>query len=605
MPTNYSSIFNYIVAQEEAYQIPINLNGWSWSMPQHLKTSFFYDHGRLLNGNDEDTPVKNITRPLLNLQKRAEDLDVKDIVLYVDDPDNYHLSFLVKKYHDDIFTQENNIDEFLDEVKESKVVYGGGLAKKMNRARPEVIPLQSIAFCDQTNMLGSPLAFKHFYNPDELKQMEKQGWGNTANGADTTIDEIIALAEDTKVLDKQTGLPIKTPTKCIEVYEVHGTLPPFAEDGDEFQKYEYQFAIVAFYTDSKNKKHGVTLFRKTQKAGNLKLLLRDKIYSRALGFGGAEELFEPQVWTNYSVIRQKDLLDATSKIILKSTDPAVAAKHPSGLKNMSNLEIVDIQEGSDIQQIDTTPRSMILFDKFEQGMKDHAQLTASAFDPTLGDTPPSGTPFKLQDLVVSEGNGLHVYRRKKFAKFIEEVYRDWIIPHIQEQITSGSKFLSDLSFDEMKYVTDCVVRNMAKEFVINKILGGENVTQEQLDAYKEVVRQEFVQKGNKHFIEILKGEFTNKPLAVKISIKGHQKDLAKQVDKLTNIFRQIFASPQAFQQVMQIPGMQKVFNELLEASGLTPGDFSTVSSYQPILSPMQPSPNALAGAMTPQVNQQQ
>lgn len=597
----YSSIFDYIIYQEEAYQQPININGWNWSMKEHIKTSFYYHHGRLLNGNDEDTPVKNITRPLLNLQFRAEDLDVKDIVLYVNDPDDYHLSFLVKKYHDDVFAVENNIDEFLDDVKESKVVFGGGLAKKMDRARPDVVPLQSIAFCDQTNLLGAPLAFKHYYNPDELKEMESQGWGDPNNGAEVSIDDLIILAEDTKTLDKQTGQPIQTTTKCIELYEIHGNLPPFSGDGDKFQNYEYQLVIVGFYTDKENKKKGVTLFRKKQKKGNLKLLMRDKIYSRALGFGGAEELFEPQVWTTYSVQKQKDLLDATSKIVLKSTDPSIASKHPSGLKNISNLEIIELQEGSDLSQVDTTPRSMVLFDKFEQGMKDHAQLTASAYDPVLGDTAPSGTPFKLQDLLVSEGKGLHEYRRKKFAKFVEEVYRDWIIPYIQEQITSGSKFLSELSVDEMKYVTDCVVRNLARDFLFNKVAAGEDVTQEDVDAYKELVKQEFARGGSKKFVKILKGEFTKKPLAVKINVKGTQKDLAKQTDKLVNIFRQIFASPQAFQQVMQIPGMAKIWNEILESSGLTPGDFST--SYQPIPSPIQPSPNAMAGAMTPQINQ--
>ncbi len=597
----YPSIFDYITAQEQAFLQPININGWDWSFREHVKTSFFYHHGRLLNGNDPDTPVKNITRPLLNLQLRAEDLDVKDIVLYVDDPDDYHLSFLVKKYHDDVFVQENNIDEFLDEVKESKVVYGGGLAKKMNRARPEVIPLQSIAFCDQTNLLGAPLAFKHYYNPDELKDMERQGWGKEANGADVTVDELIVLAQDSKTLDKTTGQPIPSTTKCIELYEVHGTLPPFVADGTEFQKYEYQFAIVGFYTDSEGKKKGVTLFRKIQKKGNLKLLLRDKIYSRALGFGGAEELFEPQVWTTYSVQRQKDLLDATSKIILKSSDPAIAARHPTGLKNLSNLEIIDMQDGTDISQIDTTPRSMVLFDKFEQGMKDHAQLTASAFDPNLGDTAPSGTPFKLQDLLVTEGKGLHEYRRKKFAKFIEEVYRDWIIPHIQEQITSGTKFLSELSVEDMKYVTDCIVRNQANEFIKKMVLSGKLVTQEEVDQYKEIVRQEFSRGGNKKFVKILKGEFTKKPLAVKINIKGMQKDLAKQTDKLVNIFRQIFASPLAFQQVMQIPGMAKVWNEILEYSGLTPGDFTSTYSGQPIPSPMQVNPQAAAGANAPQL----
>lgn len=583
--TKYADIYSYIEAQETAYSQPIDLNGWSWSMKDHIKTSFYYQHGRLLNGNDEDTPVKNITRPILNLQMRAEDIDVKDIVLYVDDPDYYHLSFLVKKYHDDVFVVENDIDEFIDEVKESKVVYGGGLAKKMNRAKPEVIPLESIAFCDQSNMLGAPICFKHNYNPDELKMKEEDGWGKESNGANITIDELITLAEYSKVLDKQTGLPIPSTTKSVEVYEVHGTLPnAYLNDSHEFNKFTYQIQIVAFYQKSDGKRQGCTLFRMKQKEGNLKLLLRDKIYSRALGYGGAEELFEPQVWTNYSVIRQKDLLDATSKVIIKTTDPTLAAKHPTGLKELDNLEIIEVQQGSELAQVDTTPRSMILFDKFEQGMKDHAQLTGGATDALLGETPSSGTPFKLQDLITAEGKGLHDYRRKKFAKFLEQIYMDWIIPYIQDEVVKGTKFLSELSMEEMQYVGDCVVRNETKKYVIEKVLNGEVVEAQEIEAFKQKTREEFARGGNKKFIEILKGEFTRKPLRVKVNIKGAQRDLAKQTDKLVNIFRMIIANPEGFQSLMQNPSMSKVFNEILEYSNLSPLDFYT----KPIPSPMQP-----------------
>jgi len=75
-------IFNYITEQENVFALPISINGWDWSMKDHIKTSFYYKHGRLLNGNDEDTPVKNIVRRMLTLQYTAEDVDVKDIDLY-------------------------------------------------------------------------------------------------------------------------------------------------------------------------------------------------------------------------------------------------------------------------------------------------------------------------------------------------------------------------------------------------------------------------------------------------------------------------------------------------------------------------------------------
>ena len=68
---------------------------------------------KLKTGKNDYKPVKNITRPILNLQHRTEDIELKDVQIYVNDADKYHLSFLVKKYHDDVFVQENDLDTFL------------------------------------------------------------------------------------------------------------------------------------------------------------------------------------------------------------------------------------------------------------------------------------------------------------------------------------------------------------------------------------------------------------------------------------------------------------------------------------------------------------
>lgn len=582
------NIYQFVLSEEAQFTHPIDVHGWNWSMKDHIQTTFYYKHGRLLNGNDDDTPVKNIIRPLLNVQYRAEDIDVKDIVLYVDDPDSYHLSFLVKKYHDDVFLQQHNLDEFIDDFKESKVDYGLAIAKKGVGAKPIVVDLRSIAFCDQTDALKGPIAFKHFFNPAELKDMEEVGWGDEANGATTTVDELIQKATQTRQNDKQEGVENKTPTSYIEVYEVHGPMPEsYLDDEGDPLKYKLQFQIIAYYRDEDDNKVGVTLFRKELKEPMLKKLERDKIYSRACGYGGAEELFEDQVWTNYSVIQQKNMLDAASKIVLKAIGSNIKARYPHGLKNVDNLDIIELNEGEDLAQIDNTPRSLQLFDNFEQRLREHAQETASAHDPILGKEAPSGTPFRAQERQVIEGRGIHEYRKGKYAKWLEEVYREWIIPYIVQEITKGTRFLAELTTEEMQYVADKLVENKAKKFVIEKLFAGEVVTEQDVQFFKEETRRTFMKNGNKVFLEILKDEFKRKPLRIKINISNKQKDLGLMTDKLVNIFRQIIANPQAFQQLMQMPEMAKTFNDILEYSGLTPVHYAGTPQALPA-QPLQP-----------------
>ncbi len=81
-----------------------------------------------------------------------------------------------------------------------------------------------------------------------------------------------------------------------------------------------------------------------------------------------------------------------------------------------------------------------------------------------------------------------------------------------------------------------------------------------------------------------------------MNVAGKQKDLSKNADKLTNIFRQILAAPQ----ILALPGMGKLFNEIIESSGFSPVDFSSLTMPAPtdpnaaLKSPIQQNAGAAA-----------
>lgn len=593
MNTQPDNIFDYIIKEENAYQLPVDIvDEWQWGMKEHIKTSIFYKNGRLLTGNFDDKPVKNIILPILNLEYRAEDIDVKDIMLYVDNPELYHLSFLVKKYHDDVFVVENDIDTFIDEEKEEMIDLGASLIKDTGEPKPDVVHLQDIAFCNQNDILSSPIGILHLYSPDELKEMEKFGWGDKENGATHNIDEVIDLAANEK--GDISGRDIK-------VYEVHGTLPDdYLKDIFKYtgkHTYSRQFHVVCFYKDDKGDRKGISLYRTKETKSPFKLNKRDKIHNRALGRGGIEELFEDQVWTNYTQIQKKNLLDAASKIIIQTDDDQLQAKHPTGLKGMKNLEIVTVADGKKVGQVDTYPRNIALFTQWDEEWAVHARGTGAAQEAIAGDEPKANTPFKSVEFQAAESHSLHRYRIGKHAKFLEEVYRDWFIPYIVKQITKGTKWLSTLELEDMQRIAENIATREANQRIVNKILAGELVDLEEIETFKEETRAEFM-KDNKKFIEIIKEEFKNAPIAVKINISGKQKDLGSYTDKLVNVFRQIISSinPETGQSALDDPKLSKLFNEIIENAGLSPIDFGSTPKKQPTAIPAQ---------IQPQINQPQ
>lgn len=584
------NVFEYVVTEENSYQqssIQISEKN-EWSMFNHIKLTLLYKASKFESGNSDEKPFKNIMRPILNLQYRAEGFDVKDIVLFVNEAKNYFKSFLIKKFHNK-WARDKNIDTLIDRMVESYVDFGGALIKNVGGKVPELVPLQKLAFCDQTDILSGPICEKHYYTLDKLKEMEAKGWEN--------VDDLITQSETEKE-DISGRRENKTPGRYIEVYELHGVLPDWwlheDEDGyeEEENKFTNQVQIIAFYRNREKKKAGVRLFKAKETKERYKFIVRDEVFGRALGTGGAEELFEPQVWTNYSMIRMKDMLDSASKVILQTTDAQFAKRQ--NLKGVDNLEVMTLSPGKDVKQINTTPVNIKLFENAVNDWEANARVTGAATESILGEQPASGTPFKLQELITAESHSLHEYRKGKLATFVGEMYRDWIIPSIVSEVNKGQEFLEELDADELQGIADNIVVNEANNLIKENILRGELPDREKVEEAKIRAREMFMKGGNRKFIRILKEELKEAPVDVFVNIVGKQKYLSQITDKLVNIFRTIISNPLIFQ---QNPSLAKTFNEILEASGLSPIDFSGVT--RPQVLPPQPGGEIPATATQP------
>ena len=100
------------------------LDNISWNMRKHIETSIAMKFGYFVSApNDLRTkqPFRKIILPLLRIKYAVRDIDLKDIHLFVDDPEKQHLSFLIKKYHDDVFATENDVDAFIDKALEQAI----------------------------------------------------------------------------------------------------------------------------------------------------------------------------------------------------------------------------------------------------------------------------------------------------------------------------------------------------------------------------------------------------------------------------------------------------------------------------------------------------
>lgn len=579
------SIYSYIKAEEALFQtdeVQVGQN-WFWNMRRHVQLIFHLKNGIFFTGeNNWLRAFKNIMEPMLSLAYWTEDLEVKDATFFIEEAMARVLSFLVKKYHDEVYVREHDLDTLFDEITESDIDYGGVLVQKA-KGRPEVLPLNSIAFCDQTNILSAPIGFKHHFAPEGLRDKASLGWGNPANGATISLDELIVLAGDTKSSDGSlTGKQNKVPGKTVEVYIVKGNLPDaYLKDDDNFDDTCSQVQVVAFYTDKNKKQHGVTLYRKEDDGESLFFHTSQKVYGRALGRGAGEALLPAQVWTNFLEIHKMQMLESGAKTPLVTDDPAFTNRNK--IQEMENNEITTIEDGKKISAIPTINIANVqLYEKSIDTWFQHAQLTGAAFDPLLGVEQSSGGTFRGQERTVAQGRGSHDRRRGQRAKFVELLYRKLIIPDITREITKDTKFLATLSLEEMTWVADQMAEAHVTRRIIDGMLDMKLMTPEERDLARQVFKDSFVKSGNKKLIKILKEDFKGIELRMGINIAGKQKDLVNLSDKLLSVFQFIFANPAGFQQAMQIPALATSFNDLLEFSGMSQANFSTLLAAPPV-----------------------
>src|SRR3990167_3735252 len=115
-------IFSFIQTEESRYEteeIRVGDN-WLWNMRNHVQLIFHLKNGVFYTGENKWLRAfKQIMRPLLRLSYWTEDLEVKDVTFFIEGKDDRALSFLIKKYHDEVYVREHDLDQMFDEITET------------------------------------------------------------------------------------------------------------------------------------------------------------------------------------------------------------------------------------------------------------------------------------------------------------------------------------------------------------------------------------------------------------------------------------------------------------------------------------------------------
>lgn len=540
------------------------VDGLPFNQKKQIRTIEFYSNSRYLNGNlDElgrEKPFMQILNAICDVENTAKDLDTKDVNITSDDSNHYLESFLMSK-DVQVWMKESDFAKTLNDMRDTHTRYGSLLVKKCIEKDEESgekelkieIPEWKNLITDQVDILSGAIIETHWMTASEIADMTE--WKNTD-----------------KVLDKLKG---KGSSKRVPVYEIRGNFSQAtyieADGGKPTKEDELKYTYQLYYIAGNPVESGkgsmsfvdglVPLYWENETEKVYKYLARKPRAGRSFGVGVFEEGEQAQIWTNDAVLKQFRAMEYTTKVIAQS-----ASKKLKGRNLLTEVDDGQILDNDDkpITSLNLLPSGGLnQYSNLINQWNTQLEKTTSAYAAQRGDTPPSGTPFRLQATIIQQSSSVFKTLQQEMGIFITEIFEDWVIPFLGTKLNKEHILAYDFSPEELKEIDSKFSIANANKMLVQAVLDGRNITPEDYQAYIDNYDQFIKQTKSKRFIEIPKDFYKDLEAKVTINITGEQRNKAATLESLNNILITYAQNPA----LATDPVASQIITRIIELSG--------------------------------------
>lgn len=529
-----------------------------------IKTIEFYSNSKYLNGDKDelgrDKPFYNIVNGMVDVEKAAKDIDTKDIQATSDDGEHYTESFLMSK---DIYEwmKETNFAKTLNEMNETHSRYGSLLVKKClekNEDGEKILKIElpewKNVMTDQIDIANGVIVETHYMLPTEIMKMSE--WKNKK--------EAIKLGR-TENEKNYNG-------KRIPVHEVRGEFPKDfigeleSENAPSPDPDTTEFSYQLYYLAGDIGGKLVPLYWEDDTEKVYKYLPRKKKSGRSFGVGVVEEGEEPQVWTNDAVLKQYRALEYTSKAIGQSASKKLKGRNL--LTEVDDGTILEHEDGKPITPVQLLPSGgLAQYQNLITQWYSQFERASSAYAAQRGETPPSGTPFRLQAAILQQSGGVFDDLQEDLGNFIIELFNEkgWILDHLAKKLNTKHILSHEFSLEELKEIDRNFSSRKANDEAIDQILNkGEPIQSiEQYEQFRSIAEEFIKQTKNHRFLDVPEDYYKKFKAKITINVTGEQKNKAAVLESLINIMTVYAKNPQ----LAQDPVLAQIFMKIVELSG--------------------------------------
>ena len=535
------------------------VDGLPFSQKNQVRTIEFYNNSKYLNGQKDELnrekPFMQVLNAICDVENTAKDLNTKDINITSDDGNHYLESWLLSK-DIQVWMKEVNFAKTLNDMRDMHTRYGSLLVKKVTKDGELnlELPEWKNLITDQVDIIQGAIVETHYMTAMEISRMEE--W------------------DKKKIRELLLKLKGKGSNKRIPIYEIRGEFSKATFKDVESKKYteddEMEFSYQLYYVAGLPQESGketnfdglVPLYWEDDTERVYKYLARKPKAGRGFGVGVMEEGEEAQVWTNDAILKQHRAMEYTTKVIGQSASKKLKGRNL--LTETDDGTILETEADKPITSLNLLPSGgLAQYNNLITQWYDQLQKTTSAYSAQRGDTPPSGTPFRLQATVLQQSSSVFKSLQQELGIFITEIFEDWVMPHLAKKLNREHILAYNFSPEELKEIDNKFTAKMANQRAIDAILEGKMVNQEEYDGWIENYDEFIKQTKSQRFIDIPKDFYKNLKAKVTVNITGEQRNKAATLESLNNILITYASNPA----LSTDPVASQLLTKIIELSG--------------------------------------
>ena len=455
-----------------------------------------------------DKPFFNIVTAGANIWYRATDIDRKNIRLKPVKKSDYTTAFVMTILLQE-WMRKNIWGIFLNDWGRTLARYGSAVSKfveKDGKLISEVIPWNRL-ITDPIDFEGNPKVERLWYTPAQLRAKKEYD--------QEMVEDLIEAKTVRKNMD---GERVDNKADYIEVYEVHGNLPLYylTDNEDDDKEYVQQMQVISYVAKKDGSTKQVdeyTLYRGRESKDPYKITHLIKEDGRTMAIGAVEHMFESQWMQNHSQKLIKDQLDLASKLLFQTSDGNFVGQN--ALTSIENGDIMVHQPNQPLTQIANNSHDIGSVQSFQQQWKTLG-YEIDGINEAMVEAPKSGTAWRQTEAALAEAHSLFELMIENKGLAIEEMLREYILPHLQKKMNTTDEVSAILDeygvtkLDSM-YVPAEASRRVNKA-IINNVLDktpeeierGDLVMPEDANQAvaneQEAIQQALDQFGNQRFI---------------------------------------------------------------------------------------------------------